>query len=225
MKQKFKIIIDIVMTVLLFALNGYQFFSESLHEWLGIMIFICFVIHNILNFNWYKSLNKGKYSKIRVLYCVTDLMVLVSMMVQMYSGIAMSRSVFSFLDFHANISMVRRLHILGAYWGFLLIGVHLGLHWNGLLRKIEVMKLKQLQKLWLLTSSLFAIYGIYAFMKRNFTDYLFLKSEFVFMDFNELPFLFYFDYLAILGLCIYVSHYGMKLLSGIQHREKAQSRS
>lgn len=36
------------------------------------------------------------------------------------------------------MSFARRLHILGAYWGFLLMSRHLGLHWNmiiGMLRK------------------------------------------------------------------------------------------
>ena len=32
--------------------------------------------------------------------------------------------------------------------------------------------------------SLIAAYGLYVFWKRNFIDYLFLRSEFVFMDYG-----------------------------------------
>ena len=208
MKQKMKIAMDLLMTILLFMLNGYQFYSESLHEWLGVMIFICFILHNALNFNWYKTIRKGRYSKVRIIYLIINFLVFICMLMQMYSGIVMSRHVFSFLNLHGSISFVRRMHILGAYWGFLLIGVHLGMHWNILIKHIGFNKIKQTKFLGIL----FAIYGIYAFIKRQFPTYLFLKSEFVFMDFNEFPLFFYIDYVAIMGLCIFITNYGMKFL-------------
>ena len=39
----------------------------------------------------------------------------------------------------------------------------------------------------------------------------FLQSEFVFLDYNEPKLLFYLDYLALMGLCIFVAHYASKL--------------
>ena len=45
--------------------------------------------------------------------------------------------------------------------------------------------------------SLIAAYGLYVFWKRNFIDYLFLRSEFVFMDYGEPVVLFYLEYLAL----------------------------
>ena len=60
-------------------------------------------------------------------------------------------------------------------------------------------------------SAVIAVYGIYVFIKRDFATYLFLKSEFVFLDYSEPKLLFYFDYLALMGLCIFIAHYGSKL--------------
>ncbi len=57
-----------------------------------------------------------------------------------------------------------------------------------------------------------AVYGIYVFIKRNFLTYLFLRSEFVFLDYEESRLLFFFDELALMGLCIFIAHYGAKLI-------------
>ena len=61
-------------------------------------------------------------------------------------------------------------------------------------------------------SMIIALYGIYAFLKRDFLTYLFLKSEFVFMNFSEFQLFFYIDYLAIMSLCVFIAHYGTKIL-------------
>ena len=48
--------------------------------------------------------------------------------------------------------------------------------------------------------------------QRHPSTYLLLKSEFVFLDYGESVFLFYIDYFALMGLCIFVAHYLSKLL-------------
>ena len=55
-------------------------------------------------------------------------------------------------------------------------------------------------------------YGVWAFIGRDFPTYLFLKSEFVFLDYSEPKVLFYIDYLALMGLCIFIAHYSTKLI-------------
>ena len=55
-------------------------------------------------------------------------------------------------------------------------------------------------------------YGVWVFIDRDFPTYLFLKSEFVFLDYSEPKILFYMDYLALMGLCIFIAHYGTKLI-------------
>ena len=58
---------------------------------------------------------------------------------------------------------------------------------------------------------LIAGYCVFAFIKRDFFTYLFLSNEFVFLNYEESKILFYMDYLAIMGLCILISHYGSKI--------------
>ncbi len=51
MKHKtiLKIVVDIGMTVMLLFLMAYELIGEAAHEWLGIGMFVLFIIHHILN--------------------------------------------------------------------------------------------------------------------------------------------------------------------------------
>ena len=96
------------MILCLFILSGYQFFTQEVHEWLGmIIVLILFIIHNVLNFHWYSKIIKGKYSIIRIIYLVINILVLISMLVQMYSGIVMSQYILTSLNIPGHISTVR----------------------------------------------------------------------------------------------------------------------
>ena len=51
-----KITVDTLMTLALLFLMGYQFWSDAAHEWAGAGMFLLFILHHILNANWYQSL-------------------------------------------------------------------------------------------------------------------------------------------------------------------------
>lgn len=212
-----KLAVDILMTVLLLLLMGYHFWGEVAHEWIGAGMFMLFIAHHLLNLNWHKNILKGKYTVLRAIVLCIDVLILVSMLAQMYSGIVMSRYVFDFLPINGGMSLARRLHILGAYWGFILMSLHFGLHWNmvmGVIKKLSphTQTSKIHSVLLPIIGILVAGYGVFAFVKRDFLTYLFLKSEFVFLNYEEAKILFFADYLALMGLCIFIAHYSTKLL-------------
>ncbi|WP_286082623.1 hypothetical protein [Parablautia intestinalis] len=64
MKHKtiLKIVIDIGMTVMLLLLMACELIGEAAHKWLGIGMFVLFIIHHILNRKWSRSVFKGKYT-------------------------------------------------------------------------------------------------------------------------------------------------------------------
>ncbi|MCR0385014.1 DUF4405 domain-containing protein, partial [[Clostridium] innocuum] len=193
-----KLAVDVLMTMAMLFLMGYHFWGKILHEWVGAGMFLLFIAHHILNFSWYRSIFKGKYTAVRVITICIDLLVLLAMLMQMYSGIVMSRYVFDFIPINGGISLARRLHILGAYWGFLLMSLHLGLHWNmilGMFRKAAGIKSKAKSRSMIafVIGLVIAGYGLWAFIGRDFPTHLFLKSEFVFLDYSEPKILFYID--------------------------------
>lgn len=224
-KAIIKIIVDILMTVALLFVSGYQFWGEIAHEWVGAGLFVLFIAHHILNLNWYKNLFRGKFTPLRIFQIVVDLLVLAVMLMEMYSGIVLSRYVFAFLPIESGLSLARSLHILGAYWGILLMSLHIGMHWNmvlGILRKRANREStsKIITTICNCTGLLIAGYGIFVFVKRDFLTYLLLKSEFVFLDYGKPVWLFYFDYIALMGLCIFISHYLSKLLKKVHIRKE-----
>lgn len=50
------------MTIALLLLMTYERVGQAAHEWLGIGIFVLFVLHHILNGKWGRSVCKGKYT-------------------------------------------------------------------------------------------------------------------------------------------------------------------
>ena len=125
-----KMIVDGMMTLGLLFLMGYQLWGESAHEWAGAGMLLLFLVHNFLNRSWYRNLFRGRFTPMRLVQIGVNMLLLTAMLAQMYSGIVMSRHVFAFLPIDGGMAAARRLHILGAYWGFVLMSVHLGLHWN-----------------------------------------------------------------------------------------------
>lgn len=224
MKGKMKKTVDVLMTVSLLFLMGYQFWGEKAHEWVGAGMFALFLAHQILNWNWYKNLFRGKYPPMRVLQTVVDVLTLLSMAVQMYSGIVLSRYVFAFLPIESGLALARRLHILGSYWGFLLMGLHLGLHWNMVLGLIKSKnkESRSTRTICFVLGLAVAVYGVWVFIKRDFYTYLFLRSEFVFLDYEESKILYYIDYLLLMGTCIFISHYMGKLVR-IKRKKSGQT--
>ncbi|GFI55124.1 hypothetical protein IMSAG013_00164 [Clostridiales bacterium] len=127
------------MTVLLLLLMAYQVVGETLHEWFGAAMLVLFIAHNILNIKWYKNLFHGKYKPVRILGTILNLVVLAALLSLGYSGIVMSRHLFAFLPINRGMALARVMHLAGSYWGFVLISLHLGLHWGmiiGMFRKL-----------------------------------------------------------------------------------------
>lgn len=216
-KKICQIIIDLAMTAMLPILMAYALVGEAVHEWVGISMFILFILHHILNYRWHQNLLKGRYTGIRIIGIVINILIFVIMICLMVSGIMMSRHVFIFLHINVGISIARTMHLLAAYWGFALMSVHLGLHWGifmGIAKKNTGIKRNSpIRTVFLrIIAVLIAAYGIYAFLQRKNGAYMLLKTQFVFFDFDESLSSFFAYQLAIMGLFVCVGHYGSKLL-------------
>ena len=215
-KMKVKIATDIAMTFLLILLMAYELVGQAAHGWLGVGMFFLFVLHHILNSKWSRAVRKGKYTPPRILQTVLVAAILLTMLGSMISGVILSRHVFSFLPIRGGRSFARTLHMLAAYWGFVFMSLHLGLHWSMLMGIVQKYtgKPSEIRK-WAFRGIAFLIagYGIYAFVKRDIGSYMLLKSQFVFFDFEEPFILFVFDYMAAMGLFVFAGYYlskGMK---------------
>ena len=215
-KVMLKMGLDLVMTVLLLCQMAYMLIGEAAHEWMGAAMFVLFLLHHVLNWRWYRNLVKGKYTALRILQTVVDFLVLLAMIGLMVSGIMLSREVFAFLPIRGGMGFARILHMLAAYWGFILMSVHLGLHWGmimGMARKIGRVSPSRVRT-WIVRLFALAVsgFGIYAFLKNNIADYLFVRSQFVFFDMEQSLYLFFAEYLAMMGLWACIAYYAARLI-------------
>lgn len=209
-KQIMKIIIDILMTVILLLLMAYNLVGEAIHEWLGIGMFVLFILHHILNSRWSRNLSKGKYTPFRILQVLFVVLALTSMLGSMISGIILSRHALTFLPITGGQAWARTLHMISAYWGFAFLSLHLGLHWNTMMGMAKRMwKKPSAVRTWAARALglLIAGYGVYAFVRREIGSYMLLQNQFVFFDFGEPLILFLLDYVAVMGLYMFVGHY------------------
>ena len=199
MKKKWKILIDIAMLCLLPLLMAYFLVGEAFHEVIGTGMLLLFLTHHILNRGWYKALFQGGYPPRRVFQTALDALLLVVMLLQPLSGILLSKHLYTFLPALPVSAWARRIHMLLAYWGFVLTCVHTGTHLRAPLMRLK----KRGGHAWaaaLFTAGAVSVYGCYAFVKRGFPDYLFARTAFPFFDFSEPRALFFLDVLAIMAL-------------------------
>lgn len=214
-----KICVDIAMTAALLLLMAQSLIGERFHEWTGSAMFLLFIVHHCLNINWRKNLFKGKYTAFRTAQNLLAALMLCCMIGSMVSGIVLSRHVFAFLPIEGGSAWARSVHMVCGYWGFVIMSLHLGFHWNmvaAMGRKL--FKSPSKVRTWILRFAALAIalYGIYAFVSRQIGEYMLLITPFVFFNFEE-PILFFFlDYLAVMGLWVFLGYYGSKLLAKIK---------
>lgn len=203
---------DLVMTVLLMLQMAFMLTGQALHEWLGAGMLALFLLHHVLNLRWIRHMGQGRYTPFRILQTALAFLVLVTMLGAMVSGIWMSRYVFAFLPLQGGMSLARTAHILCVYWGFIALSAHLGLHWGmmlGMVRKAAGVKSGSRSRTLALRVLTLggAAYGVYAFCKHRMAEYLFLRSRFVFFDFEQPPLQFFVEYLAMMVLWAAISYY------------------
>lgn len=211
-KVRIKLCLDIIMTALLVIQMGYHITGEEIHKWLGIMLSVLFILHHILNRGWYKSILKGKYSAVRIFQASIDVLLMVSMVGIMLSGVMLARDIFGFLPLRAG-SFARSLHMSCTVWGFVMASFHIGQHWGMMLGKIKRKKEHGRLVKWGLRCTVLAysLYGIVAFISRGLGKLMFLRVRYAFFEFGEPFIVFLIDYCAILVLYAALSYYLVKL--------------
>lgn len=216
MKKHIRILVDCGMVLLLPLLMAYSLVGEAAHEYLGIGMFLLFVTHHILNIAWWKHIFCGKYTLLRILGTAVNLTLAMIMLALPISGMMLSRHVFRFLHFN-GASMARTVHLMASYWGLVLMSFHAGMHGNvmmGMFRKAAHTQQTSKIRTWSLRviAVLLAICGIHAFVKNRISSYLFLRTQFVFIDFSQPVVLALLDYLAIIAFFAVIGYYISKLI-------------
>lgn len=212
--------LDIAMVVLLPVLMAYSLIGEKFHEIVGTAMLVLFLAHHIFNRKWYGALFRGRYTARRIAQTALDFLLLLFMILQPLSGILMSKYLYTFLPALPVSASAREVHMLLAYWGFVLMSIHAGAHLTAPFAKLR----KNRKGLWLvLLLMLIAVsgYGVYAFIQRGFPDYMTMKVMFAFFDYDEPLVCFFADYLAVMALFAFVGCIAFAGLGKLSSKRKA----
>lgn len=221
-----KILIDIGMTICLLLLMPYSLLSETAHEWIGMAMLVLFISHYILNHKWVTSVRKGKYNAFRVIQTVLVIIMLILIMGSMISGILLSNHIFKWIKISGTYMTARQIHMFCAYWGLVVMSLHLGFHWNiAVAMAGRLWEHLSVIRTWAARSvaTTIAGYGLYAFYRRQIGDYLIMRMHFVFYDYKKGIFPFLLDYLAVMILIAFIGYYSGAFLKKTGKRKRKGS--
>lgn len=134
--KKIKVFIDIVMYIALILLMCEHSLVGLTHEVLGIILFILFIMHNALNYRWYKLILKRKINSKMIPSLIINFLIFVTLIILILSSFMISGYVFKGL-ISSNSMLSRGLHMVSSIWFYILVSIHLGLHLNAMLYKIK----------------------------------------------------------------------------------------
>lgn len=195
MKTTVKRILDVVLTIALLLLMSMQVTKQLVHEWIGIAMFVLTILHHILNRKYYAAIFKGKYTPLRIFQLVVNTLLLLSFICTPLTGMMMSTHATPFMNGLLKTSLVRQGHLALSHWSFVLMGVHLGLHFGIITGKLKKGKIRIVSGA---VMSGISVYGFYLFFKSNISDYMFFKIPFAFIDHTKAWWLVLLENLAML---------------------------
>lgn len=213
-KMLFKLVIDLTMTILMLIEMAFYITGNTVHEILGVVVLVLFIIHISLNRRWFSTILKGTYNLRRILQIVLNLLFLGTMAVTMICGIFISSELFSFISIDDD-TIFRQIHVQTAYWGFIIMSIHVGFSWgmviNSIRRMTGITGASPIRTIGLrVLAALIVFYGVYASFEREMGTKLTIYNPFGTWVNDDSVIQFLIDHLSIMGIYICGTHYALK---------------
>lgn len=180
-----RIFLDVILMVLFLLALDYSYTRVRWHEYLGSAFFILSFLHCAFNYRWFKTVGKGSWNVRRGLTFIINGGLVLSLLVSLITGLMISQILFQepFGPALNRSIFVHQMHVLAPYIMLLLVGIHLGLHW-------QVLWLRFTNSAGILTGSrwyrvvcytgvvLLAAAGVYASFRYNIGSRLMVRHMF-----------------------------------------------
>ena len=128
---------DAGMTVCLFFLMGFPFFDMTAHMTAGTAFFLLLGLHHWLNRRWVSSLPRGRWNAVRYLQTGANFWLAAVMAALLWSSLILARPVLGNLPIPGSMTLGREMHMAAAYWGFLAMSFHIGLHGDMVISRLK----------------------------------------------------------------------------------------
>ena len=128
--KKHKILLDIAMSITMILLIIIYITKKNLHEVLGIIFIIEFIIHKIFNYKsikmLFKQFLKKSFNKPLEIMFVVDLLLTIAILLSCISGILITNYLFSFnIDYKFSWYVI---HTFSSYLSVVFVLIHLYIH-------------------------------------------------------------------------------------------------
>ena len=139
----FKFILNIFLFItFLFLMDEWSFLGITFHEIAGLVICLFYILHKALNWKFIKETTCRLFGKIpgrsRIHY-ILDVLLLVGFTLIIISGMGIAKTMdFSWLGFtKENFIIWRFMHTSISMIVLILVGVHVGIHWNWVMARFK----------------------------------------------------------------------------------------
>jgi len=189
MRKVSRLVVDSLLALLLPVLVSFVLTGRLVHEWLGLGMIAVIVLHHIINSYWVKNLRRGRYDAARAIGTAVNFLMLVDVLVLLATGVLLSKYALGWLGLKPyRPPYCHAVHITAAYWGLILMGLHIGLHTPWMVSVLRLKKRPRLRLACRFICLTLAAYGVYAFVGQKVGDYLTAATHFV--NCETSPFLF-----------------------------------
>ncbi|QND15294.1 DUF4405 domain-containing protein [Rhizobium leguminosarum bv. trifolii] len=219
-----RLILDVLAAGLLLAALAYNWLGNAAHEIIGTGMFLLLISHNIFNRRWYGMITKGWREPRGIVTRVINLSLLITMLTLLVTSIIISQTVFGFLSLTGTFTR-RQIHASAAYLALLMASIHLGLRWSMIIgvvgSRFGMAAEGRLPTLVLrVVAMTIAVYGVQSLLTIDVGSKLFMQMSFDFWDFQTATPAFFLHHIAIIGLFVFITHYGLKLVRGRKRRTR-----
>lgn len=163
-----------LMMLGLVASMSYSLLGECVHEWVGTAALVCVVWHLLRNRAWFAALRRGHYNSGRVAGSLVNGLILFTVLGLCVSSLMLSKHVFAFLPLSLPEGVGQTPHQVCAYWGFLLMAVHLGWHGRSLAAAVQ-RRIVLPAAVWRGLLALAAVAGAVSALWQRYPAHLFLQ--------------------------------------------------
>jgi hypothetical protein len=140
-RNKVNLLVDSVILVAFLVAMAPRFSGITIHEWLSIAFSAVIITHLLLHWQWIIAVAKRFFSKARWLARINyllNVLLFVDMTIIIFTGLMISEAALPLLGIQTIHGGVwRQLHELSADLALVLVGLHLGLHWQWIVSAVK----------------------------------------------------------------------------------------
>jgi Na+/proline symporter len=220
--------LDGLAAALLLLGLAYWWLGNAVHELAGTAMFLLLIAHNLFNRRWWGSVRRTQREPRSLFNVAVTFVLLIAMLALLVTSVLISKALSPFLPPWGGFT-VRQIHTLAAYWVLVVVAIHLGLRWPmlmGLARNLSgIRKPSALRSLALrVIASGIALCGVWSVAVLGLGGKLSMQMTLDWWNFEEAVAGFFLHCMAVAGLVMALTYYGLRLVQSALPAKRRQPR-